>query len=255
MASTASMATMGTMALMSWGAGQIGTTSHRTIAAMVGEEHGGGKLPDLRAAATFAAQLVWSEFTAAHRNGIARARWLRAKQDARTIASDELTELRRLGRLGGGYCIAGRTTRIGSCMAYAIEWSPWLDSPKINPLGPEQPHTWGVPNFALRLIYGWDHRAIDRIVTSGMWTGTLDELLDHMTDGVILWPRGLPIREAVDWVHTLIHTTIRGTKFAQGDHTCGGAVEIAAITTDRPFRWVCHKPLDSALVTAEERNR
>jgi hypothetical protein len=140
-------------------------------------------------------------------------------------------------------------------MAFAIQWSPWLDSPKIEALAPEQPHFWGVPNFALRLVYGWDHRAIKRIVTSGKWTGTPDELLDHIAEGVILWPRGLPIREAADWVHTLIHTTIRGTKFAQQDHTCGGAAEIAAITTDRPFRWVCHKPLDSALVTAEERHR
>lgn len=179
-------ATTGTMAVMNWGLGQIGATSHRTIAAIVGDEYVRGKFPDLRAAATFAAQVVWSEFTSTHRSRIVRGRQLRAKREARSIGTEELAELRRFGRLAGGYCIAGRTTRIGACMAYAIQWSAWLDSPKIEALALEQPHFWGVPNFALRLVYGWDHRAINRIVTSGRWTGTPDELLDHMAEGVIL---------------------------------------------------------------------
>lgn len=64
-------------------------------------------------------------------------------------------------------------------------------------------------------------------------------------------PTNLPLREAIDWIHTVIHTTIRAIKFNQ-EHSCGGPVEIAVITTDRPFRWVCHKSLDAAIITAQQ---
>ena len=57
----------------------------------------------------------------------------------------------------------------------------------------------------------------------------------------------LPIREAIDWVHASIYTTIQAMKFSHLAPVCGGPVEIAVITTDRPFRWVRHKRLDAAL--------
>lgn len=242
-----------TIGLMTWGLGQIGDVSHRTIAAMVGAEHAQADFSELQPIATFAADLVWSYYLDAYREECSRAKVLQAKHEAGSVTVAEHAELRRLAKLAGGYCIAGRTAAARPCTGFTIEWAPWLDVPTVTELRGEQPYHWGVPQFALRLIYGWDHRAVEKIITSGKWTGTPEEILDLLADGAVVWPRRLPIREAVDWIHTLIHTTIRGTKFAQRAHACGGPIEIAAISADRPFRWVCHKRLDSALVTSEGR--
>lgn len=44
-----------------------------------------------------------------------------------------------------------------------------------------------------------------------------------------------------------VYTTIQNMKFSHLAPVCGGPVEIALITGDRPFRWVRHKRLDAAI--------
>jgi hypothetical protein len=61
-------------------------------------------------------------------------------------------------------------------------------------------------------------------------------------------PFHLPIREAIDWVYASIYPSIKTMKFSHLAPVCGGPVEIAVITTDRPFRWVRHKKLDAAIL-------
>lgn len=51
----------------------------------------------------------------------------------------------------------------------------------------------------------------------------------------------LPIREAIDFVHACIASTIKAMKFSSLAQICGGPIEIAVITSDRRFRWVRHK--------------
>ena len=53
--------------------------------------------------------------------------------------------------------------------------------------------------------------------------------------------------EAIDWVHTVIYTTIKAMKFSHYVPICGGPIEIALISSDRKFRWVRHKRFDEAL--------
>ena len=57
----------------------------------------------------------------------------------------------------------------------------------------------------------------------------------------------LPIREAIDYIHTYLHVTVKAFKFQFGAPTCGGPIEVAFVTTDRRFRWVCHKDFSSAI--------
>lgn len=59
--------------------------------------------------------------------------------------------------------------------------------------------------------------------------------------------RDLPIREAVDFVHSYLHVTIKASKFAFGPPVAGGPIEIGFITADRRFRWACHKSHSSAI--------
>lgn len=61
----------------------------------------------------------------------------------------------------------------------------------------------------------------------------------------------MPIREAIDYVHMYLHLTVKSFKFRRGAPICGGPIEIAFITTDRPFRWALHKPFESAVFQEE----
>jgi hypothetical protein len=97
-----------------------------------------------------------------------------------------------------------------------------------------------------RLTGGFDRAIRDSIVASPFWTGTEGDynalMLQHA-----LQHDSLPIRDAVDFVHTCIHSTIKSLKFSRYSQTCGGPIEIAVITSDRNFRWVLHKDWDAAI--------
>lgn len=58
---------------------------------------------------------------------------------------------------------------------------------------------------------------------------------------------GMPLRDALDYIHFLVYSTIKYFKFARGAPLCGGEVELAAITVDRGFRRIMRKPLDFCL--------
>lgn len=63
--------------------------------------------------------------------------------------------------------------------------------------------------------------------------------------------KDLPIREAIDFVYSYLHVTIKAEKFKFGPPICGGPIEIAFITSDRHFRWARHKPFHSAMLEQE----
>jgi hypothetical protein len=235
--------------LVTWGLGQIGADSHRTIAAECGDAHETKPFPSMQALAQHLADDVWGRYKAAYSEDISRFGEILRKAGDGVATPEEIEEAKRLLDVGAcGYCLAGRVGRRGRCEAIEILWG--VDGPpKVRKLDEEAPCFWGVPQIMLRLLYGIDHDTIRAILESGKWQGTMDELAAIAAGRPLVWPRLLPIREAIDWVHTVIHTTIRGTKFASWPHFCGGPVEIAAITTDRPFRWVRHKRLDAAILS------
>lgn len=59
------------------------------------------------------------------------------------------------------------------------------------------------------------------------------------------------IRDLADYVHMLLQATIVSVKFSDEPRDCGGQTDVAAITLDNYFRWVYHKPLDSAIQERE----
>jgi hypothetical protein len=61
----------------------------------------------------------------------------------------------------------------------------------------------------------------------------------------------IPIREAIDFVFSYIHITIKAYKFRFGPPPCGGPIEIAFISTDRPYRWALHKSFQTAMFEQE----
>ena len=104
----------------------------------------------------------------------------------------------------------------------------------------------GAPNMIGRLLTGVDEAVKADILTSGKWVGSaqdLDVLLaKHRLDHPIV-----PIRDAVDFIHSCISSTIKAFKFSNLSQICGGPIELAVITSDRSFRWVRHKEWDSAI--------
>jgi len=84
-------------------------------------------------------------------------------------------------------------------------------------------------------------------VSSGKWNGSRVDL-DAIIAKFALQHAILPIRDAIDFVHSCIHSTIKALKFSQLSQSCGGPIEIAVITMDRTFRWVRHKQFDAAIM-------
>jgi hypothetical protein len=96
------------------------------------------------------------------------------------------------------------------------------------------------------MVCGIDLEIYQKILNSGKWAGTEDELAQIVKEHSNI-PQGiLPLREAIDWVHSLIYSTIKAMKFSHTHQMCGGPPEVAVISTDRNFRWVHHKKLHSA---------
>jgi hypothetical protein len=101
-----------------------------------------------------------------------------------------------------------------------------------------------------RLTRGIDVDLLRDIYMSDHWTGTADELLAVLAPDNLHTPN-LPIREAIDFIHASIYSTVKGLKFSRLDQVCGGPIEIAVITADRRFRWVRHKHMDAAIQEQE----
>src|SRR5207248_5089995 len=95
---------------------------------------------------------------------------------------------------------------------------------------------WGAPKMFQRLIHGCDDDLKAGILTSGHWTGTLQDLNALISNHALSHPSTVPIRDAIDFVHASISSTIKAFKFSSLAPICGGPIEIAVITTDRSFR-------------------
>ena len=98
-----------------------------------------------------------------------------------------------------------------------------------------------------RVLYGCATESLVAILNTGKWTGTADELVEATVGSMLIQPVDLPLREAIDWVNTVIYTTIKAMKFSHFAPVCGGPIEIAVISTDRRFRWVRHKSFGDAI--------
>jgi hypothetical protein len=108
----------------------------------------------------------------------------------------------------------------------------------------------GAPNIVKRLMYGYDEAIPVDILNSTKWNGTPQELEQILGKYRIEQPL-LPVREAIDFVHAGIASTIKAMKFSSLAQICGGPIEVAVITTDRRFRWVRHKDWDVAIAEGD----
>ena len=242
-----------TIGIVLWGLGSLGDKSYRTLIAEIADEAKRQKLDSLEAVARLAGSMFWTQYTTAFADSFDRVRELDAKGTERT--NEEAGELSWWKQnLSGGFCLGGRWGARRLPGAYELQFDPLTTvppEPKALSLGNAK--FWGCPNLIERLIFGMDYPLFERILQSDKWTGTGDELFNLIDQGALGQPWDLPLREAIDWVYASIYTTIKAMKFSHLAPVCGGPIEVAVISSDRPFRWVRHKRMAEAIAAQEVR--
>lgn len=239
-----------TLGVVTWAMGGLPERSHRFLIAQFADRiRTGAPLPNMETVAREWAEFYWDAYSRAFPAEIARAQTLRSGNPA--PGSAEETEL--FGLLQGltiGFCFGGNLYHDRTPRAFEIIFSPDLPgAPTPQSLQVGLIRYWGCPNLMERLVYGIDQRVFDAILRSPHWGGNQQDLISLIQPAMLRTITLLPIREAIDWVHASVYATIKMMRYSQLDPLCGGPVEVAVITADRPFRWVRHKTLDAAIPT------
>ena len=236
----------GTLGINMWGNGRIGTVSHRKFIAEVSENLVSVTISSVEDASRFFADSFWKLYTKEYATQITRYNFLCGIANPTPDEEQERVAIEQ--GIAGGYCIGGNWHRNRNPQAFEIQYSPKLTSapvPKLLPQGVVS--WWGCPDYIGRLLFGIDATVHRKILASGKWTGTPAELDEIVREATLFQHFDMPLREAIDFIHAAIHTTIKAFKFSQLEAVCGGPIEIAVIAADRRFRWVKHKSLDQAV--------
>jgi len=235
-----------TLGMTMWGLGSLGAVSYRTLIAQFADSLAAKGAQSMTDVANWWNEFFWTAYSAELASVLQRTQALR-NQPTRT--ADEQRELDSLLQaFSVGFCLGGYLMNDRTPAAFQILYDPTLTSQgSIDRLEIGTTRFWGCPNLVKRLILGLDEALFSAILRSGKWTGSDQDLFDLIRPYCLGQPLDLPIREAIDWVHASIYTTIKTMKFSHMSPVCGGPVEVAVITSDRRFRWVCHKKFDAAI--------
>lgn len=243
--------------VLTWGLSALGNLSYRTILARVSDNFPANPPASVADAANAFIDNFWPEYDAFIL--VQRARALNAKAAfgsgspaANLRTQEEETEFESLRtNLVAGFCIAGYVLPNREPAAVCVTFDPLATGkPAGVAMQAETSQWWGVPNIIQRLIFGADTNLKTAILASGKWGGTPQEL-EAIVATQALMHASLPIRDAIDYVYSCIHCTIKAMKFSSFSQVCGGPIELAVITTDRKFRWVKHKPWDAAITDGD----
>lgn len=251
------------LGVITWGLGGLIVRSYRTMFAELSDDLLNVPPANVQDVANRWSVLFWREYsnpTSAFAPSIARCKALDARPAFDATAAppptgmrsqqeeDELSTLR--ANLQAGFCIAGYVMPDRNPQAWAVVFDP-LSAQVPPPV--QYPHgcwLWGAPKMFKRLIQGCDDDLVAEILASPYWTGSVQDLNALLANHVLSHPI-VPIRDAIDFVHACISSTIKAFKFSSMAPICGGPIELAVITTDRNFRWVRHKPWDAAILEGE----
>jgi hypothetical protein len=212
-----------------WGAGSLGKTSHRTAIAQLAEKI--AKDTTVQSAAEVLGEVV--------------------KPLVKSSGIDFV-----------GYYLGGWQPESHDPACVKIEVSQ--KAVKIEPIPLGMCSFSGMPYFFTRVFRGYDLQLpeklrdeIKSLLPDGDIPRNFDEIFRKAFDKasaplIAAGFKDLPIREAIDFVYSYLHITLKATKFRFGAPAVGGPIEIGFLTTDRPFRWACHKTFSSAIFEQEE---
>lgn len=233
----------GTLGAITWGLAGLGPLSYRTLFAQLADDLAATPPTSVLDACQRWVAKFWGQYTAF--GEVVRAKALHANP-ARTPDEEEAYQALK-DNLVVGFCIGGHVLSDRVSEAYEIVFDPLGGRPTPNQIPALSHRWWGVPNIINRLIYGADDNLVAEIMASGQWGGTQQDLLKIIFNQSLMFSI-LPIRDAVDFVHTCIRSTGKAMRFTDFPQVCGGSPEVAVITSDRKFRWVTHKSWGTAIV-------
>lgn len=253
-----------TLALMFWGLATFGPVSWRTLVAQLADDLAANPPADFQDVASRWAAIFHGAYQQAFATipdmasalGMWNALASKADHDPAVApvstmrTAEEEEQFLGLGLLlTAGSCVAGYVLPDRTPEAQFLHLFPGVGAtpPTPTPLPGLSYRFWGAPNMVQRLLFAADDRTKASILNSGKWTGSAAELDAVLAPNVLAHPI-IPLRDAVDFVHTCVHSTIKALKFSHFQQICGGFVELAVISTDRKFRWVRHKGWDAAVV-------
>ena len=231
-----------TFGIVTWGLGGLGSLSYRTLIALLGDDLRSSVPASVQDVAQRFVEVVWPHYQAF--DPVQRFQVLHGMA---TRTADEDAEYQQLSvELVAGFCVAGHCESDRISKAYEIVFDPLQAKPSPTEIQALSHRWWGVPNIIQRMIFGGDSNLHAAIMASGSWTGSDIDLWNVFKQQALNHPI-LPIREAIDFVHTCIRSTGKAMRFSEFPQVCGGPPEIAVVTTDRKFRWVRHKLWDTAI--------
>ncbi len=246
-----------TIGIVTWGVGGLRFGSYRTLIARLADKCPPPQAPSVQHVAEKWIDLFWAEYQNCFSAEIATLTTLNLKPpmamtptglDPNCRNPAEEMHFRQLSNdLVVGFCMGGYVLGDRQPHAFEIIFDPLGAKPTPTPLAPAQTF-WGVPSLIGRLINGCAPELRNSILSCGKWNGTETDLDMLIAQHKLHHPATVPIRDAIDFTHACLLTTVKAIKFSSLPQVCGGPLEVAVITTDRPFRWVKHKPWDAAIM-------
>jgi hypothetical protein len=249
-----------TLAVVTWGLGGLSVGSHRTLVALLADDLKKAKPKSISDVANRWCEQFWKAYSSSLKAEIQACVDLSKMLPFDPVAvppapnsrtKDQENLFKNLANTYTvGFCVAGYVLSDRKPSAFETVFDPLNGKPTPTEIPVGGQRFWGAPNMIARLLHGWDPSLRQSILASGKWNGTeadLDILLKKQALSHLL----APMRDAVDFTYACILSTIKALKFSSFAQTCGGPIEIAVITSDRPFRWVRHKSWDAAITEGE----
>jgi hypothetical protein len=208
------------MGICTWGAGSLGNISHRTIVAQLAD-----KTTD--------------------RTTLKEASEILVGIVSPLIKGREIPFV--------GYYLGGWNKGNHEPACFHIEITPKEN--KVFPIELGLCSFSGNPIFFSRVFWGFDQTLRDKLreelkksINVEKFDTVFEEAFIKASAGLAsIGFQDLPIREAVDFIYSYLHITVKAEKFKFGSPSCGGPIEVGFISTDRRFRWVRHKAFSSAI--------
>ncbi|MFB2583205.1 hypothetical protein ACEXQD_18305 [Herbiconiux sp. P15] len=145
-----------------------------------------------------------------------------------------------------GFLVAGYSSHDDQAHLYVLQAADGADGTPEEILSGEEDGAswWGQPEAISRILNGFSNDTVQAVVNMGVGDQAqavqFVQELERQVAAQLVHP-AMPIQDAIDLAEFLVHATIQYVRFQPGAPTVGGPIEIATITKHEGFKWVARK--------------